>query len=160
MQKVISPLYYAREDTRSPFRFAVQAMVVNAVVALGLAPLIGFSAAALGTTVAGWIMLFQLWRGTRGDGRDRRADARLRRALPRILLAACSMGAVLSRPPVCSPAALAEPGLRYPALAARSSAPAWRPTPRGSLAHRRAAPRRHPRRIAARLRRLRPGVSD
>ena len=68
MQKVISPLYYAREDTRSPFRFAVHAMIVNAAVALGLAPVIGFSAAALGTTVAGWIMLWQLWRGTHAMG--------------------------------------------------------------------------------------------
>jgi putative peptidoglycan lipid II flippase len=38
MQKVISPLYYAREDTRSPFRFAFHAMVVNAAIAIGLAP--------------------------------------------------------------------------------------------------------------------------
>ena len=43
LQKVISPLYYAREDTRSPFRFAVHAMIVNVVVALGLAPVIGFA---------------------------------------------------------------------------------------------------------------------
>ena len=72
MQKVISPLYYAREDTRTPFRYAVHAMIVNAAVALGLAPFIGFIAAALGTTVAGWVMLFQLWRGTRpmGDAAD------------------------------------------------------------------------------------------
>ena len=38
LQKVVSPVYYAREDTRSPFRFAVHAMIVNAAIALGLAP--------------------------------------------------------------------------------------------------------------------------
>lgn len=95
MQKVISPLYYAREDTRSPFRFAVHAMVVNAVVALGLAPFIGFIAAALGTTIAGWLMLWQLWRGTRAMGEMAAPDARLRRAAPRIAFASAVMGGVL-----------------------------------------------------------------
>ena len=80
LQKVISPVYYAREDTRTPFRFAVHAMIVNVVVALGLAPLLGFVAAALGTTVAGWVMLFQLWRGARAMGEAAAPDARLRRA--------------------------------------------------------------------------------
>ena len=75
MQKVLSPLYYAREDTRSPFRFALTAMLVNAALALGLAPFIGFIAAALGTTVAGWVMLWQLWRGTKPMG-DMAADGR------------------------------------------------------------------------------------
>jgi putative peptidoglycan lipid II flippase len=30
LQKVLQPLYYAREDTRRPFRYAVWSMVVNA----------------------------------------------------------------------------------------------------------------------------------
>ncbi len=95
MQKVISPLYYAREDTRSPFRFAVHAMLVNAGVALGLAPFIGFIAAALGTTVAGWVMLFQLWRGTRAMGGAAEPDARLRRTVPRVLAACAIMSVAL-----------------------------------------------------------------
>jgi putative peptidoglycan lipid II flippase len=95
MQKVISPLYYAREDTRSPFRFALHSMIVNVVVAIGLAPLMGFKAAALGTTIAGWTMFWQLLRGTRGMDDSARADARLRRSAPRILVASLLMGAVL-----------------------------------------------------------------
>lgn len=95
MQKVVSPLYYAREDTRSPFRFAVHSMIVNVVVAIGLAPVLGFEAAALGTTVAGWTMYWQLWRGTRAMDASARADARLRRSVPRIILASLVMGAVL-----------------------------------------------------------------
>jgi putative peptidoglycan lipid II flippase len=95
LQKVVSPLYYAREDTRTPFRYAVHAMVVNAGVAIGLAPVIGWIAAAIGTTVAGWVMLFQLWRGARGMGDAAAPDPRLRRALPRIALACLAMGVVL-----------------------------------------------------------------
>jgi putative peptidoglycan lipid II flippase len=117
MQKVLSPLYYAREDTRSPFRFAVWAMLVNAALALGLAPLIGFIAAALGTTVAGWVMLWQLWRGTRPMGDMAAADPRLRRAAPRIGLSALLMGVVLLVATRLLAAPLADPLHRYPALA-------------------------------------------
>ena len=118
MQKVISPLYYAREDTRSPFVFAVHAMIVNAVVAIGLAPVIGFIAAALGTTVAGWTMLLQLWWGTRAMGNAAAPDARLRRTVPRIALACIVMAAVLAGAGHLLEGALSHPTLQYPALAA------------------------------------------
>ncbi|HET9069233.1 MAG TPA: lipid II flippase MurJ, partial [Amaricoccus sp.] len=117
MQKVLSPLYYAREDTRSPFRFAVWAMVVNAVVALGLAPFIGFIAAALGTTVAGWVMLWQLWQGTKPMGDMAAADARLRRAAPRIAVASLLMGVILVVAARLLGPVLADPLQRYAALA-------------------------------------------
>ena len=117
MQKVLSPLYYAREDTRSPFRFALTAMLVNAALALGLAPFIGFIAAALGTTVAGWVMLWQLWRGTRPMGDMAAADPRLRRAAPRIALASVLMGAVLVLAARLLAPALHDPLHRYLALA-------------------------------------------
>lgn len=117
LQKVQQPLYFAREDTRSPFRFAVWSMVVNAVVAVGLAPLIGFSAAALGTTVAGWTMALQLWAGSR-QFEDARADARLRARLPRIVAASLVMGvAVYGLTQVLEPWLYA-PGSRYLALLA------------------------------------------
>jgi hypothetical protein len=41
LQKVLQPLYFAREDTRTPFRYALVAMVVNAVAAIGFAMLLG-----------------------------------------------------------------------------------------------------------------------
>ncbi len=117
LQKVISPAYYAREDTRAPFRFALHAMVVNAVVALGLAPFIGWPAAALGTTLAGWTMLIQLWRGAGGMGEAVRIDARLRRALPRILAACAVMSAVLIGARILLEPWLAAATIRYGALA-------------------------------------------
>lgn len=95
LQKVLLPVYFAREDTRRPLRFTVHAMLVNAGVAIGLAPLIGFAAAAIGTTLAGWIMVWQLWRGTKGMGEAVEVDARLRRAVPRIALACLVMVAAL-----------------------------------------------------------------
>ena len=95
LQKILQPLYFAREDTRSPFRYAVLSMVVNAAIAFGLMGSVGFLAAALGTTVAAWVMVAQLWWGTRDMGRAARGDARLRRSVPRITLAAAAMAGML-----------------------------------------------------------------
>jgi putative peptidoglycan lipid II flippase len=95
LQKVLQPLYFAREDTRRPFRYALVAMVVNAVIAVGLAPIAGFLAAAIGATVAGWAMVALLWRGSRGMGDAAAIDDRLKARLGRILVAALTMGAIL-----------------------------------------------------------------
>ncbi|MFT4012902.1 MAG: murein biosynthesis integral membrane protein MurJ [Paracoccus sp. (in: a-proteobacteria)] len=118
LQKVLQPLYFAREDTRSPFRFAIWSMVVNAALALGLAPVIGFSAAALGTTVAGWTMAWQLWRGTRVYGEAAEFDGRLRHRLPRILAASAVMGVALWAVMLALGDSLYQPGTRYLALLA------------------------------------------
>jgi putative peptidoglycan lipid II flippase len=114
---VLQPLYYAREDTRRPFRYAVVSLVVNAVVAVGLMPYVGFAAAALGTTIAGWGMVAQLWWGSRGMGPEAAVDARLKDRLWRILLAALVMGAVLWGTALALDTALGTPRLRYLALA-------------------------------------------
>jgi putative peptidoglycan lipid II flippase len=95
LHKVLQPLFYAREDTRSPFRYALASMAVNAGLAIGLLPVIGFSAAAWATTLSGWTMVAQLWAGSRKMGPEARFDAQFRQRLPRILLAAAVMGAVL-----------------------------------------------------------------
>jgi len=117
LQKVLQPLFYAREDTRRPFHYALISMVVNVGVAVGLLPLLGFVAAALGTTLAGWFMVFQLWHGSRAMGEAAQTDARLRARLPRILAASALMGAVLWAAAAGLAPALATPGLRYLALA-------------------------------------------
>jgi putative peptidoglycan lipid II flippase len=69
-------------------------MLVNVGMAIGLAPLIGFVAAALGTTVAGWVNAGLLWRGVRRLDGAIDADARLRRRVPRIAGAALLSGAL------------------------------------------------------------------
>jgi putative peptidoglycan lipid II flippase len=95
LQKVLQPLYFARENTRSPFYYALASMVVNAGLAVGLAPIVGFLAAAIGTTLAAWAMVFLLWRGSRGMGAAAELDDRLKRRVMRILGAALLMGAII-----------------------------------------------------------------
>jgi putative peptidoglycan lipid II flippase len=116
LHKVLQPLFYAREDTKRPFRYAVMSMVLNAAIAVGLMPLIGFAAAALATTLAGWIMALQLWLGSRQMGDEARLDARLRQRLPRIVIASLVMGAVLWGAAWGLSGPLADAGWRYLAL--------------------------------------------
>lgn len=116
LQKVLQPLFFAREDTKRPFYYALLAMVVNAGVAIGLAPFIGFSAAAFAATAAGWVMLWQLWRGSRGFGAAGRIDARLRQRTPRIIAASVLMGLSLMGMAALLETALYTHGWRYIAL--------------------------------------------
>ncbi|MGX0903179.1 putative peptidoglycan lipid II flippase [Roseovarius sp. MBR-79] len=118
MQKILQPVYFAREDTKSPFRYAVVAMVVNAVLAFGLAGAVGWIAAALATTVAAWVMVAQLVWGARGYGDVVRFDAQFHRRLWRIVLASAIMGAVLWGAGVALGPLLALGGWRWLALLA------------------------------------------
>ena len=118
LAKVLAPLFFARENTKTPFRYALISMIINAGLAIGLSPYIGFLAAAIGTTIAGWSMLLLLWLGSRKLGSAAAMDARLKSKIPKIIFASLFMGAAL-----LGAAYLIEPWLygspiRYAALGA------------------------------------------
>ncbi len=98
--KVFQPAFFAREDTKTPMRYAAYNLVVNVVGSIGLFALftqIGFPAhvgIALATSVAGWVNAVLLFRHLKRDG-DYVSDARLARNLPLIFAASLIMGAVL-----------------------------------------------------------------
>ncbi len=95
LQKLLQPLYFAREDTRSPFRFAVVSMVINAVFAIGLMPVFGWYAPAIATTVSAWAMILLLAIGARKFGDVARFDNRMKSRLVRVIIASLMMGACL-----------------------------------------------------------------
>ncbi len=95
LQKVLQPIYFARGDTRRPFHFAIVAMIVNVVLAVGLAPVIGWIAPAIAATVAGWIMVLCLFIGARSYGEAARFDDRFRKRIWRIVAASLLMGGAL-----------------------------------------------------------------
>ncbi|MCY4259840.1 MAG: murein biosynthesis integral membrane protein MurJ [Rhodobacteraceae bacterium] len=95
MQKILQPLYFAREDSRTPLRYALFSMLVNVAVAVGLVAALGYLAAALGTALAAWAMVLMLGRGAAGLGQATRLDGRNRRNLPRIATASLIMGLFL-----------------------------------------------------------------
>ena len=116
LHKVLQPLFYAREDTRSPFRYALWSMLVNAVLAVGLLPLIGWQAAAVATTVSAWTMVWQLWHGSRAMGDAARLDDRFLARVPRIAFASALMGLVLWAMMLAFAGPLTTPGLRTATL--------------------------------------------
>ncbi|MEY1554566.1 murein biosynthesis integral membrane protein MurJ [Yoonia sp. R2331] len=117
LQKALQPLFFAREDTKRPFKYALVAMVLNLVIAVGLSPVIGYIAAAVGTTLTGWAMVFLLWRGSRGMGQASQIDERFQKRIGRIIIASLIMGVILwGFAAVLSPY-LAAATLRYAALA-------------------------------------------
>lgn len=118
LHKVLQPLYYARHDTKRPFQYAVVSMFVNAAIAVGLMPVLGFTAAALATTLAAWVMVWQLWRGSRGMGRAALLDAQMKKRLWRIILAALVMGVALYGLNILLANWLVQSGKRYLALLA------------------------------------------
>ena len=118
MQKILQPVFFAREDTKSPFRFALVAMVLNAALALGLSPWLGWVAPAIATTLAGWAMVGLLVRGARPFGDVVRFDARFRARIWRICAASAVMGVVLWFAAQALHGPLNTGGIRYLALAA------------------------------------------
>lgn len=94
LNKVFSPGYFAREDTKTPMQFAAVGMVVNVVLSVALFPVLAHVGIALATTIAGWVntglLVAVLWR--RGHFVP---DLELLRRLSLVLLASLIMGVVI-----------------------------------------------------------------
>ena len=92
--KALTPGYFAREDTATPFRYAVVSLVANIVLSVGLFQLIGFFGIACSTAAASWLNVIMLGTTLHRRG-DLRLDRRLLGRLPRILAASAIMGVAL-----------------------------------------------------------------
>ncbi|SFD89291.1 murein biosynthesis integral membrane protein MurJ [Roseivivax sediminis] len=118
LQKALQPLFFAREDTKTPFRYALVSMVVNAVLAIGLAPWLGWMAPAIATSAAAWAMVALLAIGGRRLGPVARLDARFRARAGRVVAASLVMGGVLWGTASALKPLLGMGGVRYLALMA------------------------------------------
>ncbi len=116
LQKLLQPLFFAREDTKSPFRYAVVAMVVNAGLAFGLYPIVGWIAPAIAASTAGWAMVALLAIGARRMGDEARFDDRFRQRTWRVVAASAGMGVVLFTAINLFGWTFGVPGWRYLAL--------------------------------------------
>ncbi len=92
--KVLTPGFHARQDTKMPVRIAVASMLVNLIGNLLLIWRFGHVGIALSTAVAAWVNAGALWWVLRARGHFD-VDARLRRTLPRLLVATIVMVTVL-----------------------------------------------------------------
>src|SRR6476661_817929 len=92
--KVLTPGYYARHDTKTPMRFAMISIAVNLVLNLALIMPLKHVGPPLATALASTVNVWMLYHTLKKRGHFE-ADARLRRRVPRLALAAILMGAAL-----------------------------------------------------------------
>src|SRR6478672_1281368 len=97
--KVLTPGYYARHDTKTPVRYAIQSVGVNLVGNLILIPVLGrygygHVGPPLATAIASTVNVWMLYHTLRKRGHFQ-SDPQLRRRVPRLAIAALMMGVVL-----------------------------------------------------------------
>ena len=94
MLKVLTPAFFAREDTKTPMIYAGLSAVINIGLGLYLFKSIGFQGLALATTVAAWTNVVCLtWILLKDESFT--PDIRLLSRLPRIILASAAMAVAL-----------------------------------------------------------------
>ena len=94
MLKVLTPAFFAREDTKTPMIYAGLSAVINIGLGLYLFKSIGFQGLALATTVAAWTNVVCLtWILLKDDSFT--PDMRLLSRLPRIAMASAVMAVAL-----------------------------------------------------------------
>ncbi len=94
--KLLTPGFHARQDTRTPVRLALWSMGINLIGNLALIVPLRHVGPPLATAIASSVNVAMLYYHLVQRGHFR-ADDRLRRRAPRLLLAALAMGAVLWR---------------------------------------------------------------
>ncbi|OSQ50147.1 murein biosynthesis integral membrane protein MurJ [Thalassospira alkalitolerans] len=92
--KVLAPGFFAREDTKTPVRIGITAMMINIVLIVALMPTFGHLGIAAATSTSVWINAGALAWILHKRG-DLVFDDRLKRRMPRILLCSVLMGAAL-----------------------------------------------------------------
>lgn len=90
--KMLAPGFFAREDTRTPVAIAVLCLTVNVALSLALIGALAHVGIALASALSSWLnaALLAAVLARRGH---LRSDARLRRRVPRMALAAAAMAA-------------------------------------------------------------------
>ncbi|MAX65112.1 MAG: murein biosynthesis integral membrane protein MurJ [Rhodospirillaceae bacterium] len=94
LAKILSPAFFARGDTRTPLILAAISMAANVLLAVLLMQAMGSVGIALAASLAAWINAGMMAAILSQRG-HLPLDARFRRRLPRLLLAAITMGLAL-----------------------------------------------------------------
>jgi putative peptidoglycan lipid II flippase len=92
--KVLAPGFFAHQNTRTPVKVAVAAMVTNLVLTIGLMPLLAHVGVALALTLSGWLQAVALLVLLHRHGHFR-LDRRARNRIPRIGAAALGMAGIV-----------------------------------------------------------------
>jgi putative peptidoglycan lipid II flippase len=92
--KILTPGFYARQDTKTPLRIALYAMLINLIGNLTLIWQLGYVGVAIATAISAWANVIMLYASL--HKRDQlRLDARSKGKFFRILLSGAAMGGAL-----------------------------------------------------------------
>ena len=94
LNKGLTPGFFGRHDTKTPVKAAAIALIVNIALNLAFMPFLGHVGIALGTSISAWLNAGMLSVILHKRG-HLVPDARLKRRLPRMLLATLAMMAAL-----------------------------------------------------------------
>ncbi len=94
MTKVFQPGFYAREDTKTPMRFALISVAINIAASLLLSRWYGHVGIAIATSIAAWANAIMLAMALAARGHYR-VDDRVKKRLPPMILSALAMGGLL-----------------------------------------------------------------
>jgi putative peptidoglycan lipid II flippase len=94
LRQVLQPAFFARQDTKSPMRFALVAVAVNLVAGVGLFYVMGVPGIAAATALAAWVNVAQMANALWRRGLYRPSPQAISRLI-RILVATAVLGALL-----------------------------------------------------------------
>jgi putative peptidoglycan lipid II flippase len=94
LNKALTPGFFGRHDTKTPVKISAASLLLNIALNIGFLPILGHVGIALGTSISAWLnaglLTFILYRR-----RHLVPDQRLKRRLPRMIIATALMGAAL-----------------------------------------------------------------
>ena len=61
LHKILTPIFFSKGDTKTPFKIALFSMLVNIILAMSLISHFEFLAPVLSTSISSWIMAFALY---------------------------------------------------------------------------------------------------
>ncbi len=94
LARVLSPVFFARSDTKAPMRFAIISVVINIVLGIALFHWIGFQGIAAATAVASWVNVGQMVWTLHRRG-DYRPSAQAWNKIARLAVASAVLGGLL-----------------------------------------------------------------
>lgn len=92
--RVMSPIFFARRDTKAPMRFALISVVINIVLGITLFRIVGFHGIAAATSIATWFTIAQMSVTLHRRG-DYRPSKRAWGKIARVLAASAALGLML-----------------------------------------------------------------
>ncbi len=94
LNKALTPGFFGRHDTKTPVKISAASLILNIVLNIAFLPILGHVGIALGTSISAWLnaglLSYFLYRR-----RHLIPDERLKKRLPRMILATALMGAAL-----------------------------------------------------------------